>query len=281
MSSDEILIKRVAAINDLSGYGKCSLSVVIPLMSAFGIEVCPVPTAIFSTHTIFEHFKKIDLTPFLDDFVASWKYEGLKFDAIYSGYLIEKTQVFNVLQLYADNPHSLKIVDPVLGDNGRIYDPDCSDVYEYYPKLISLADYITPNLTEACFLTNTPYSEDYNDEFIFNICRKVKSFGVKNVILTGIVQNNCIYNFCLEENNRTFKIKGEYFNYQIHGAGDLFSACLTSCLILGKSLTEAVNIASRFVSDAVEITLKQPGFEDRGVSFEPLLCDTKSYLNNF
>ena len=150
-------IPRVAAVHDLCGYGKCSLGVAIPVLSAAGCDVCPVPTSLFSAHTKFPTFYMHDTTPMLHEYLDAWDREGVEVDAIYSGFLGSAQQVLAIQRLYREHPNALRIVDPVMGDGGQKYPTYTDEMCQATAGLVDGADLLTPNLTEASILTHLPY----------------------------------------------------------------------------------------------------------------------------
>ena len=150
-------IPRVAAVHDLCGYGKCSLGIAIPVLSAAACDVCPVPTSLFSAHTKFPTFYMHDTTPILNDYLDAWAKEGIELDAIYSGFLGSAAQVGVIQRLYREHPAALRVVDPVMGDGGKMYPTYTVELCEKMRELVAGADILTPNLTEAHLLTGMPY----------------------------------------------------------------------------------------------------------------------------
>ena len=160
-------LPRVAAVHDLCGYGKCSLGIAIPVLSAAGIDVCPVPTSLFSAHTRFPKFYMHDTTPMLGDYLDAWREEGIELDGIYSGFLGSAEQVDAILRLYREYPRALRIVDPVMGDGGAKYPTYTDEMCEAMKGLVDGADVLTPNLTEASIITGIPYeSQDVDEKYV-------------------------------------------------------------------------------------------------------------------
>ncbi|MDO5329078.1 MAG: pyridoxamine kinase [Coriobacteriia bacterium] len=253
-------IKRVAAVHDLSGYGKCSLTIAIPVLSSFGIEVCPIPTGIFSMHTALDNWKMLDTADFIEEYIDSWKRENIQVDAIYSGFLTNQKQADIIKKLYRYNESALRFVDPVMGDNGKLYKTYDEELVESMRNLVSYADIATPNLTEAEILTKTKE----------NILEELHNMGAKNIVLTSNVTDDTISNFTYDGKTKT-EFKYKYYDEQIHGTGDLFSSCVLGMYLNGFSLNESVKYASEFTLDAIELTKTQDNYSSRGVSFEPLL----------
>lgn len=272
MSSDKkISPKRCAVIDDLSGYGKCSLGISIPILSASNIEVCPIPTALYTHHTAIEGFSCLNTEGFCDEYVKQWKDLKIQLSAIYTGYLMNKHQVYSAMQLAADNNDAFILVDPVLGDFGDFYQENGKKLLPHIKKLCTIADLITPNITEACLLTETEYIENPNKNQIENLLKNLKMINKNNIVLTGITDKEYIYNYWIDEDNNISVCKNKFYNNIIHGAGDVFSACLISGILNYNDIDKAIKFASDFVCDAVEFTINQEGFENRGICFEPFI----------
>lgn len=271
-------IPRIAAIHDLSGFGRCSLTVIIPVLSSMELQVCPIPTAVLSTHTGgFSGFSFRDLTEDLDAYARHWRELSLQFDCIYTGYLGSVKQVDivkNILKMFRTESRQLIVVDPVMGDDGQLYSTFTTELQHRMQELVAEADIITPNLTEACFLLNKPYPADalYVAQ-ITEYLSALAKLGPDKVIITSV--NSVEYGPC---NAGYDSSQGECFvvpyspvpaNYP--GTGDLFASVLTGCLLQGASLTQAVVKASDFVADASAETYRYRTPERDGVMLEKLL----------
>ena len=184
-------IPRVAAVHDLCGYGNCSLGVAIPVLSAAGCDVCPIPTSLFSAHTGFPVFHMHDTTSMLDDYLDAWDQEGVELDAIYSGFLGSAEQVGVIERLYREHPTALRMVDPVMGDNGRKYPTYSDEMCEATGRLVEGADVLTPNLTEASILTRIPYEgQDVSDAYVTRMMDALLDRGAKVVVIKGVARND-------------------------------------------------------------------------------------------
>lgn len=276
-------IPRVAAVHDMCGYGKCSLGVAIPVLSAAGIDVCPAPTALFSAHTKFPVFYMHDTTEMLDEYLDAWREEHVDLDGIYSGFLGSAEQVAVIKRLYAEYPHALHIVDPVMGDGGVKYPTYTDELCAAMAELVDGADILTPNLTEASILTGIPYQgQDVSVEFIQQNANKLLEMGAKAVVIKGVVHEGegIIRNYiATTDEPQVVEVSSELLPYMLHGTGDLFASALTAAVYTGRSLREAVEFAGELVRDAMHITREQPDFEMRGVSFEPTLGKVAALLN--
>lgn len=274
-------LPRVAAVHDLCGYGKCSLGVAIPVLSCAGIDVCPVPTSLFSGHTKFEGFYMHDTTPMLDPYLDAWRRHGIDLDGVYSGFLGSAEQVGAIERLYREYPRALHIVDPVMGDGGAKYPTYTDEMCDATRGLVASADVLTPNLTEASILTGIAYEgQDVDMPYVRRVLDALLSMGAKTVVLKGIVRagENVIRNYVACGGEEPVEVTSELLPYMIHGTGDLFASGLTAAIFAGKSLLEAVSFAGTLVHDAMVVTRDQPDFEQRGVSFESVLGEVTALI---
>lgn len=269
-------IPRIAAVHDLCGYGKCSLGVAIPVLSAAGCDVCPVPTSLFSAHTRFPKFYMHDTTDMLADYLDAWVDEGIELDAVYSGFLGAAEQVASIQRLYREHPKALRIVDPVMGDGGVMYPTYTQELCDAMRGLVDGADVLTPNLTEASILTGIEYEgQNLTDEQVGRYLDALLSMGAKSVVLKGIVRGDgFIRNYIAvrgEKGAEVTEVADELLPYMLHGTGDLFASALLAALMCERGLADACAFAGAFVRDAIKVTREQPDFEVRGVSFESVL----------
>lgn len=278
-------IPRVAAVHDLCGYGKCSLGVAIPVLSAAGCDVCPVPTGLFSSHTAFPGFYMHDTTNILQDYINAWKGIGVEIDAIYSGFLGAPEQVDLIRELYAMYPNALRVVDPVMADHGKVYPTYTPELCAAMTELAAGADILTPNLTEAAIILGEPIGDDWagtdiSDEEAHRIVAALVAKGAKHVVLKGIQREgeNVIRNFVGGIDCETHELSNEYLPYMLHGTGDVYASCLLAAIMAGRTLEEAVRFAGDFTHDAMIVSAKQPNFQERGVSFELLLGKVSDLL---
>ena len=274
-------LPRVAAVHDLCGYGKCSLGIAIPVLSAAGIDVCPVPTSLFSAHTRFPKFYMHDTTPMLTEYLDAWHEEGIELDGIYSGFLGSAEQVDAILRLYREYPKALRIVDPVMGDGGSKYPTYTDEMCEAMKGLVDGADVLTPNLTEASILTGIAYAgQDVDETYIKDMMEALLGMGAKSVVLKGIVHEgeSIIRNYVSVTGGEVEEVSSELLPYMLHGTGDLFASGLTAAIYAGESLLSAVEFAGSLVRHAMGITPEQPDYQVRGVSFESVLGDVTALL---
>lgn len=266
--------KRVCAVHDISCVGRCSLTVALPILSAAGIDCGILPTAVLSTHTGgFEGFTYRDLTADIKPISAHWQQLGLKFDAMYSGFLGSFEQIDLVGELFDTYNHhdALILVDPVMADEGKLYSIYSPEMAQGMAKLCGKADIIIPNITEACFMVDEEYKTGpYDKVYIENLLKKLSGLGPKKIVLTGVffddktlgaavydAEQNCI-DYVMSP-----KVEGHF-----HGTGDVFGSALLSGLLNGKNLIQSAQIACDYVYDAIQITLKLQQERRYGVAFE-------------
>ena len=266
----EKYLPRVAAVHDMSGYGKCSLTVAIPVLSACGVEVCPLCTSLLSANTLFPGFTFFDYTPYMKAHIDHWKSLGLKFDCVYSGFLGSTEQMDYVKQLKHDFDSGVLVVDPVLGDNGKLIPIFDDAMVKAMAGLVGEADCATPNVTEACLLTGKPYQSDaLSREESERLCRDVLALGCKSVVLTGVLREGRLINAGIDEQGY-FELSIDELPYHQHGTGDLFTSTMVGALMRGYGLRQSVDSAAHFVYDCMEYGHDIPDVFDRGVAFEPL-----------
>ncbi|MBS5037525.1 MAG: pyridoxamine kinase [Fusobacterium sp.] len=256
------LIKKVAAIHDLSGFGRASLTTVIPILSTMGIQVCPVPTAILSTHTSnFTGYSFIDLTDYMEEHIAHWKKLNLEFDCIYSGFLGSPRQIKIVSDFVDHFGHkdNLVVVDPVMGDNGHLYGTMGEEMIVEMRKLVSKADIITPNFTEAAFLLGEKYKETTTEEEVKNWLVRISEMGPKIVIITSVPDekiNEFEKNMSVIAYNREddvfWKVSCKYIPVSYPGTGDAYTSVLIGSLLQGDSLPVAIDRAMQFVTQCIK-----------------------------
>lgn len=267
--------KRVLTIQDISCFGQCSLTVALPIISACGFETSVVPSSVLSTHTTgFKNFTFRDLSEDLPKINKHWVSEKIFFDAIYTGYLGSVKQIDYVIDFIDSvlKKDGLVIIDPAMADNGKLY-PLFNDEYvKAMKKLINIADYILPNITEACFLTNTEYKEIYDEQYIILLADKLKALGAKNVILTGVSFAEDELGVYVFTKSSSSYYKHERIKKGSHGTGDVYASCFVGALLNDKNPYEAAKIAADYVVKCIKLTQKDPNHA-YGVKFEPLLKD--------
>lgn len=276
----EAYIPRVAAIHDLCGYGKCSLGVAIPVLSAAGCDVCPVPTGLFSSHTAFPGWYMHDTTDILSDYLAAWAGIGVDLDAVYSGFLGAPEQVDIIHQVWETYPNALRVVDPVMADHGKVYPTYTPELVAAMCELANGADVLTPNLTEAALILGRTWEgADVDEETVRAMMLELRERGAKNVVLKGIEHGDgLIHNYVWGDSVDFTETTNAKLPYMLHGTGDLFASALLASVMTGHDLAVATRFAADFTADAMVVSAKQPDFEARGVSFEPLLGNVCALL---
>lgn len=270
-------VKKVAAVHDLSGVGRVSLTVVIPILSSMGFQVCPLPTALLSSHTQYPHFSFLDLTQEMPQMIAEWKRLGVQFDAIYTGYLGSPQQVHIVNDFIQDfrKSDNLIVIDPVLGDNGKLYTHIDEQMVCEMRQLIRKADVITPNLTELFYLLNKPYQTSHTDEELKHYLYEMSSLGPQIVIITSVpVQGDphhtSVYAYD-RQGNRYWKVTCPYLPAHYPGTGDTFTSVVTGSLLQGDSLPIALDRATQFILQGIRATFGYEYDNREGILLEKVL----------
>ena len=272
---------KIALINDMCGFGRCSLTVSMPIISAMGIQACPVPTAVFSNHTAYESFYRQDMTAALPQYITEWSKLRLRFNAVLAGYLSSPEQI-RITAEFAESftaSEGVFVLDPVMGDNGRLYSAYQSDMLERMKELVSYSDVLTPNLTEACFLTDTDYNSvlgalgKKRSDMLLKMAESLSSGmkgGCGKVVISGIETKEYIANFIYDNGTGTC-LRSKKSGPSRCGTGDIFSSIITAAIVSEHTFNEAVKLAAAFirkcitVSDDYEIPLTD------GVAFEEVL----------
>ena len=275
-------MKRILSVQDFSCIGKCSQSIALPVLSAMGIECVCLPTALLSSHTVFEGFFSRDLTEYFTAIASHWKQMDLRFHMFYSGYLGSVEQVDLVQRLMDDFPpvDGLNFVDPVMADQGALYAGFSPEFPEKMRELCRRADIITPNITEACLLTGLPYRETQDEEYVLALLRELLSLGVKTAILTGIrTDTEHMGVAAMNADGSYSRHFTEYVPSVFHGTGDLFASTCVGALARGCSTSEAIALAADYVATTVKCTANDPDARWYGVSFEKTLPYLMSRLD--
>ena len=266
--------KKIAVINDFSGFGRCSLTVSLPIISAMKIECCALPTAVFSNHTAYSDYFFDDYTDKMEIYYSKWQKLGLEFDGIYTGFLgsVQQIQIVTDFINKFSTKNTTVIIDPVMGDNGRPYATYNNELCRRMKELVPLADIITPNITEACILSDTPYSENISDEkSLLEISRKLHHAGCKNIIITGINDGKNICNFVYENNGKYCLLKNDNVGQQRAGTGDVFASIIAADAVNGVELISSVKKAADFVSRSMILSDQMDIPTQEGVCFEEIL----------
>lgn len=279
------ILPRAAVVQDMSGFGRVSLTEALPIMSAMGIETCPLPTAVLSTHTYeFKNYTLLDLTDEMEKIINHWAEIGVEFDAVYSGYMSSARQIEitkNFMQSQRERG-AIIVIDPVMGDNAlldvkTVYSDRMYELIGGMREMCSVADAITPNLTEACLLLDCDYPRGplTNDE-ICDLLEKLSALGPEVVAITSVMDaedSMCVAAYDKAE-NLYFKVDCGYVQRPFHGTGDIYTSVFTGALMQGKTTAEAANLAAEFVRECINCTIQHPDIPVRhGVLFEPVLRD--------
>ncbi len=264
-------MKRIVTMQDISCVGKCSLTTALPVISAMGVEAAVMPTAVLSTHTAFSSFTFHDLTGEIQKIMDVWKKENITFDAVYTGYLGSFEQLELAHKLLADfGEGKLKIIDPCMADNGSLYPGFTKEYASAMAKLCKEADIICPNLTEASYLLDIPYTKDYDEVYVRKVLKSLTDLGCDSAVLTGIsLADGKLGAYAYTKSTNTYF---SYFNEEerehFHGTGDIWASTLCGALVIGKSFPEAVAIACDYVKECIRLTLLEENHNTYGVNFE-------------
>ncbi len=266
--------KKIAAINDLTGFGRCALTVSLPVISHMRLQCCPVLTSIFSNHAGYPEYFFDDYTERLGGYLAMWKKLELKFDGIMSGFLGSVEQISMVEEFVEAfrKQDTVVVIDPVMGDHGKIVGTYTEEMCSEMRKLVSLADIITPNLTEGCKLTDTPYKEKgWKRAELLSMAEKLGEMGPGKIVITGIPQGEFIANYLYQKGEepalfRTFRVGSERC-----GTGDIFSAIIAADAVNGVPFKRSVRKASLFIKKCMIRSIEMDVEQKNGVCFEELL----------
>lgn len=266
-------MKRILTIQDISCVGKCSLTVALPIISAFGVECSVLPTAVLSTHTAFKGFTFRDLTNDMNDISKHWQEQNIGFDALYTGYLgsFEQLEIVSkMFDQYKTNDNFI-LVDPVMADNGKLYTGFDQAFADSMAKLCKKADVIVPNLTEASFMLHSEYvAEGYSEQYIKDLLVKLTDLGCKTAVLTGISFEDGklgVYAYNKAE-NKYFSYFNEHLPKSFHGTGDVFASALLGAMTIGKGLEEGLKIAVDYTVESIRKTISHDDHNWYGVEFE-------------
>ena len=270
--------KRIALVNDITGFGRCSVTVELPLISAMKIQACPLPTAILSVHTGFPDHYLDDYTERMAPYIASWEKNGLAFDGICTGFLGSAEQIAIVLDFIRrfKGAGTRVMVDPVMGDYGKLYPSYTQEMCDKMRSLLGVADLVTPNLTEACQLLDIPYPTDgiVTDDELCEMAEALAARGPKQVVITGLHEGDTIKNFLYEDGKMAIvsapKIGGDR-----SGSGDAFAAIVAASLIRGEELEAAVQKAASFISRCLAYALELDLPWNYGLPFEEYLTELR------
>ncbi len=279
------MIKKVAVIQDMSSFGKCSLTAAIPVLSVMGVQAVPLPTAILTAQTGYPSFYCEDLTSKMGHFVEEWRKLGAIFDGIHTGFVTGKEQIDNIFQ-FLNVFHSSEtklLVDPVMGDTGEVYKMFTGGLLDRMKELVKCADIVTPNITECCLLTGLSYEklQSYQNESDYiqvleEAGHQLQHVTGANVIITGLnpppadVNKRYVGNMYVDANHSYYRIR-DYNGESYSGTGDLFASVIMGGMMRGQDIVESMKLAEAFLAAAIEATSKEQIPSEAGVNFEQFL----------
>ncbi len=270
--------KKIAVINDISGFGRCSTAVAMPLISYMGIQCCPLPTSIFSNHTGFAEFFFDDYTDKMQPYIDMWKTLGLRFNGIMTGFLGSKRQIDIVKRFIEDfrDENTTVIVDPAMGENGKPYPIYTKNMCDEMKGLAEYGDIITPNVTESCMLTDTPYkAEGWRKKELYDMAERLLGLGLKKAVISGVHMGSYVGNVVAERGREPFIIKHRRSGDYRSGTGDIYAAIIACDSINGVDFKSSVRKAGHFVKKAVEATERLNIPKTDGLAFEEVLYTLK------
>ena len=275
-------MKRIITIQDISCLGKCSLTVALPVISAMGVECAILPTAVLSTHTMFQNFTCKDLTDQIGPIARHWKQENIRFDAIYTGYLASAEQIDDVCRFFDQfkTEDNFIFVDPVMADNGKLYAAFDEAFPREMAKVCAKADIIVPNLTEASLLTGLPYRTDYDEGYLKELLQGLASLGPRNVVVTGVRPDEGHVGVMAydQKTGVTFTYYNELLPVSYHGTGDIFASTCVGGLMNGLDLGQALTLAADYTRRTIDVTTHTPDSNWYGVEFERAIPDLLEQL---
>lgn len=276
---------KILTIQDISCFGQCSITVALPIISAFGIETAILPSAVLSTHTAgFTDFTVRDLTEDLPEIRKHWEKEKIDFDAIYTGFIASPEQLEYIKEIIDSRlkPDGIVFVDPAMADNGEFYSAFDQEFADKMGELCKVGDYILPNTTEACFLLHKPWKPDFTRDEMLEIAQELSAFTKRYVILKGDTnEKDKLGMIIFDKKDSSYEIVyNDKIDYLSHGTGDVFASAFVGSKMIGKSPTEAAKIAGEFTKKAIEKTI---GDENHtyGVKFEQVICELYDLIESY
>ena len=267
--------KKIAVINDFCGFGRCSIAASLPIISAMKIQCCPLPTSIFSNHTGFESFYYTDYTEHMNLYMDEWKKLDLQFEGILTGFLGSPEQIGIVkrfLELFKTE-NNITVIDPVMGDYGKLYPTYSPNLAEQMNTLVPYADILTPNLTEACILTGTEYYPDMNENDLFVLCSKLADMGPKKIVVSGLERGDSLENYIFEAGKTPQIILEHKVGPFRSGTGDVFSSIIAADAVNGVEFADSIRHASSFIAKVLRRTIELDLPKTDGICFEEYLTE--------
>lgn len=275
---------KILTIQDISCFGQCSITVALPIVSAFGIETAILPSAVLSTHTAgFTDFTVRDLTEDLPEIRKHWEKEEIYFDAIYTGFIASIEQLDYIKDIIDSRlkPGGLVFVDPAMADHGEFYNGFDQEFADKMGELCKLGDYILPNTTEACYILHKPWKEEFTREEMLDMAEELSEFTKRHLILKGDThEENKLGMIVLDkEKSSTEVVYNDKIDYVSHGTGDVFASAFVGSIMVGKSPTSAAKIAGEFTKRSIEKTVGDENHK-YGVKFEQVILDLNELLKS-
>lgn len=272
--------KKIAVINDFSGFGRCSIAASWPIISAMKIQCCPLPTSIFSNHTGFESFFYTDYTEHMDAYIDEWVKLELHFHGILTGFLGSPEQIRIVKRFLAlfKADDNITVIDPVMGDYGKLYPTYSPALAQQMCDLVPYADILTPNLTEACILTRTEYKPDMNEEELAVLCEKLSNMGPQKIVISGLERGDDLENFIFEVGKPSQTIRAHKVGPCRSGTGDVFSSIVAADAVNGVDFASSVRHASAFIEKVLRRTVELDLPKTDGICFEEFLTEIEEDL---
>lgn len=271
--------KRIALINDITGFGRCSMTVELPLISALKVQACPLPTALLSVHTGFPSHYIDDYTDRMRPYMENWKENGIAFDGIATGFLGSVEQIDIVIDFIRQfrGQDTVVMMDPVMGDHGRLYSSYTKEMCVRMRDMLVYADLVTPNLTEACELLDMAYPEEgqASDGELKEMAERLSERGPSQVVITGLHRGNSVQNFIYERGCPVQVLEAAKIGGDRSGTGDAFAAIVAASLLNGESLRDAVKKAADFISKALSYAEELELPWNYGLPFEEYLTELK------
>lgn len=276
---------KILTIQDISCYGQCSITVALPVVSAFGIETAVLPSAVLSTHTSgFTGYTVRDLTEDLPEIRKHWESEGIYFDAIYTGFIASMEQLDYIKEIIDSRlkPDGCVFVDPAMADHGEFYNGFDQEFADKMGELCKLGDYILPNTTEACYILHKPWKEEFTKDEMLEMANELSAFTKRYVILKGDThKENQLGMVVLDKEESTCEfVYNDRVDYVSHGTGDVFASSFVGSVMLGKSPSSAAKVAGEFTKKAIEKTIDDPN-HNYGVKFEKVIPEIYELLNTY
>lgn len=265
--------KKIAVINDFCGFGRCSLAVELPIISAMGVQCCPLPTSIFSNHTGFPSFFYTDYTSHMAEYSREWEKLDLRFQGIATGFLGSAEQIGLVKEFLEKfkTEGTQVIVDPVMGDYGKLYPTYSPELAGRMHELLPYADILTPNLTEACILTGADYQEDMGEEQLLALCQKLSDQGPEKVVISGLNRGDGLCNFVYQRGEEPAQVWSEKVGGNRSGTGDVFCAVLAADMVNGVPFRQSVERAARYITKTIRRTVELGIPPTDGIAIEEYL----------